>query len=81
MNNFFTIQLFADDIGILLQTDKTIFLAIRKVIAQYEQISGAQLNLDKSTLIQLDSFVSPNWFSRVGCHVAQPDAIFCILAF
>jgi hypothetical protein len=37
----------------------------------YEQISGAKVNLEKSTLVQLDSEPRPEWFSIAGCQIAE----------
>lgn len=54
-------------------------MVIKDVIAQYECILGAKLNLDKSTLIQLDSPTLLEWFSQAGCQIARSGEIISYL--
>lgn len=55
-------QLFADDTGIFIESSKDNFRKATSLIAVYERISGARLNLQKSVLIQLNSGPSLEWF-------------------
>lgn len=50
-------QLFADDIDIFLDATHANFEAVAHVIHQYEKISGAHLNLEKSTIIPMGIFL------------------------
>lgn len=47
-------DLFADDTGIFLHTNEANFHKIREVITDYECVSEVLLNLEKSTLLQLN---------------------------
>lgn len=47
-------QLFTDDTNLFLEMTEDNFAAAMEVIATYKRISGAKLNLEKSTIIQLD---------------------------
>lgn len=68
-------QLFVDDIGIYLNGTKEDFIVAIDVIRTFERISGAQLNLEKYVLIQLDLSSNIDWFDRAGCKVTQPGEI------
>lgn len=49
----FTHQLFVDDIGLFLAATKCNFQVARGIIAKYEAISGASLNLSKFIIFTL----------------------------
>lgn len=55
-------QLFADDTSLFLKLMEGNFRAAVEVIASFECISGARLNLEKSTILQLDEEPQPDWF-------------------
>ena len=65
-------QLFADDTGLFFHASEQNFRAIMECLSLYERISGAKINLDKSTLLQLDSGPEPDWFVRASCSIAAP---------
>jgi hypothetical protein len=52
-------QLFADDTGLFYEATESNFKAIMDCMAIYERISGAKVNLEKSTLVQLNSGPQP----------------------
>lgn len=54
-------QLFVDDTSLYLEMSKDNFKAAMEVIATYERISGAKLNLEKSMIVQLDDSPEPAW--------------------
>ena len=64
-------QLFADDTGIFFEATEESFKAVMEVLRQFEKISRAKINIDKSKLIQLDLGDQPDWFSRSGCTVVN----------
>jgi hypothetical protein len=53
-------QLFADDTGLFFEATEANFQAIRECLSIFERISGARVNLDKSTLVQLDPGPEPS---------------------
>lgn len=63
-------QLFADDTGVFFKSTEENFHKVTLLIALYECISGAKLNLHKSVLIQLNNSPPLDWFSRVGSKIA-----------
>jgi hypothetical protein len=65
-------QLFADDTGIFFEATEASFQAVMAAIKEFESISGAKVNMEKSKLTQLDHGEQPEWFERSGCSVV-PD--------
>lgn len=51
------------------------FLAAREVLCLYEKISGAKLNMDKTTLMVTDDLPAPAWLASTGCKAAQPGEV------
>lgn len=47
-------QLFANDTDMFLETLEKNFLAARDALSLFERISGARLNMEKSTVVPLD---------------------------
>lgn len=68
-------QLFADDTRLFLQADEQNFQVVVEVISIYKRISGALLNLEKSTIIPLNEEVQPTLYETIGCKVACPGEI------
>ncbi|KAL2610597.1 hypothetical protein R1flu_029170 [Riccia fluitans] len=68
-------NLFADDSGIMLQATEDIFNELKDSIATYEIISGAKLNISKSTIIPVAMESTPSWLHRTGCYVASEGEI------
>lgn len=69
-------QLFADDTGIFINSTEANYRKATSLISVYERISGAQLNLQKLVLIQLNMGPSPDWFARAGCRIAARGEVF-----
>lgn len=55
------------------------FASAMEVVTAYERISGARLNLEKSTIVQLDDSLEPPWLRQTGCKVAEPDEVIVYL--
>lgn len=68
-------QLFADDTNLSLMASEQNFQAAVEVISSYERISGARLNLEKSTIIPLDDEPLSGWYANTGCKVAHLEEI------
>jgi hypothetical protein len=68
-------QLFADDTGLFFHASEEKFWAIMDCLSVYKRISWATINLDKSTLIQLDTGAEPEWYQRAGCSIALPGQV------
>jgi hypothetical protein len=64
-------QLFADDTGVFIDATEESFEAMMDCLHAYERISGQKLNLEKSTLVQLDQGPRPLWLSHVGSNIAE----------
>lgn len=62
--------------GIFIKSTKENSRKATSLIAVYERISEAQLNLQKSLLIQLNVGPSPNWFPRASCRIAVWGEVF-----
>jgi hypothetical protein len=62
-------QLFEDNTGIFFEAMEASFRSVMEVLHDFELISGAKVNLEKSKLIQLDNGEQPEWFVRSGCTV------------
>ncbi|KAL2623319.1 hypothetical protein R1flu_003524 [Riccia fluitans] len=52
---------FADDSGVFLKASYSNFKTLQQTISIYERISGAKLNLEKSTVIPIGLSSSPQW--------------------
>ncbi|KAL3696981.1 hypothetical protein R1sor_011057 [Riccia sorocarpa] len=48
-----------------------VFNNARRILSQYEQASGARLNLAKTTVIPLFDDPVPHWLHATGCHIAS----------
>lgn len=68
-------QVFADDIGMFLETSKANFVAAKEALSLYERISRGKLNMEKSTLVPIDDHPPPAWLADTGCRVARPKEI------
>lgn len=68
--------LFANDTGIFIQASEENFWKATSLIAIYERISSAQLNLEKSVLIQLHVGPAEEWYSHSRCQVSTRGNIF-----
>lgn len=70
-------QLFADDTGLFLSATENEFQQAREVIAIFEDISGALLNVGKSVMVPifLPESQYPDWMDSVGCVVAKPGEV------
>lgn len=47
----------------------------RATIIVFERISGAKVNMEKSTIVMMDKNPSPDWIMHIGCKVAQPGEV------
>ncbi|KAL3694356.1 hypothetical protein R1sor_008007 [Riccia sorocarpa] len=68
-------NLFADDSGVLIRADPENFTALQEAIQLYKDISGAKLNMAKSTIIPIAMERSPDWLSRFECYVAREGKV------
>ncbi|KAL3688085.1 hypothetical protein R1sor_014394 [Riccia sorocarpa] len=74
-------NLFADDSGVTIRAEQEDFQELQEAIRCYECISGAKLNLKKSTVIPLGLSEVPDWLTRTGCHIAKKGEIIRYLGF
>ncbi|KAL3682360.1 hypothetical protein R1sor_000382 [Riccia sorocarpa] len=74
-------SLFADDSGVFIQAEESAFLELQEAVRCYERISGARLNLSKSTVIPLGQDEIPEWLHNSGCHITQKGEIVRYLGF
>ncbi|KAL3683828.1 hypothetical protein R1sor_001850 [Riccia sorocarpa] len=74
-------SLFADDSGVTIQADEAAFLQLHEAVRCYERISGARLNLEKSTVIPLGLDEIPPWLQSSGCHISSKGEIVRYLGF
>ncbi|KAL3687495.1 hypothetical protein R1sor_013804 [Riccia sorocarpa] len=74
-------NLFADDSGVMVRADEQDFQELQDAVRCYESISGAKLNIKKSTVIPLGLTEIPEWLTRTGCHVARKGEIIKYLGF
>lgn len=72
-------QLFANDMALFLLETKENFQAAREVVSIYERISGAHLNIDKSTIVPMHDRETLAWYTTTGCKVARPGEIISFL--
>ncbi|KAL3675865.1 hypothetical protein R1sor_025813 [Riccia sorocarpa] len=72
-------QLFADDTGISITMEEQQFARLQEVIRDYEQASGARLNVQKSTIMQLKPGPAPEWLAGTRCEIAGPGRPFVYL--
>ncbi|KAL3679689.1 hypothetical protein R1sor_022645 [Riccia sorocarpa] len=63
-------QLFADDTGICITAEEGQFERLKAVIKEFENASGACLNLQKSIVMQLKPRDQPEWMGSTGCEIA-----------
>lgn len=63
-------QLFADDAGLFLQNSLAEFETAREGIQNFENISGAYLNVAKSVIVPLVNLNIQGWFTYIGCVIA-----------
>ncbi|KAL3687387.1 hypothetical protein R1sor_013696 [Riccia sorocarpa] len=63
-------QLFADDTCICITAEERQFEKLKEVIKEFENASGARLNLQKSIVMQLRSQQHPDWMGQTGCEIA-----------
>ncbi|KAL3683477.1 hypothetical protein R1sor_001499 [Riccia sorocarpa] len=75
------LQLFADDSGVSIQAEEDDFEELHNAIHLYERISGAKLNLQKSTVIPWGMTEVPEWLLRKGCKIAQKKEVIRYLGF
>ncbi|KAL2628550.1 hypothetical protein R1flu_013236 [Riccia fluitans] len=62
---------FADDSGVFLKATQMNFKTLQQTINMYEKISGAKLNLEKSTVIPIGMTSTPQWLCTSGCYIAR----------
>jgi hypothetical protein len=74
-------QLFADGMGLFLQSNQANFAAAQRLVEMYQRISGAKISLEKLFMLSFGSEVVPDWFARRGCQVAQPKTVYKYLGF
>ncbi|KAL3677633.1 hypothetical protein R1sor_027581 [Riccia sorocarpa] len=74
-------NLFADDTGIMLNADPENFAELQLAVKLYEEISGAKLNITKSTIIPIAMEHVPGWMHRLGCYIAQEGEVIRYLGF
>ncbi|KAL3677467.1 hypothetical protein R1sor_027415 [Riccia sorocarpa] len=74
-------SLFAEDSGVMIQAKAEEFHELQDAIQCYESISGAKLNIKKSTVIPIGLTEIPDWLRQVGCHVAKKGEIIRYLGF
>ncbi|KAL3684504.1 hypothetical protein R1sor_002526 [Riccia sorocarpa] len=65
-------QLFADDTCICITAEEGQFERLKTVIKEFENASGACLNLQKSIVMQLKPRDQPDWMGNTGCEIAGP---------
>lgn len=51
------------------------FVVARETLNIYEKIFGAQLNMDKTTLVLMDDLPPLDWLATTRCKVAQPGEV------
>ncbi|KAL3678974.1 hypothetical protein R1sor_021930 [Riccia sorocarpa] len=74
-------SLFADDSGVMVKAEAENFNELQEAVRIYKRISGAKLNLRKSTIIPLGLSEIPDWLQRTGCHIARKGEIIRYLGF
>ncbi|KAL2643350.1 hypothetical protein R1flu_010937 [Riccia fluitans] len=62
---------FADYSGVFLKASQMNFRSLQQTISMYEKISGAKLNLEKSTVIPVGMASTPQWLRAMGCYIAR----------
>ncbi|KAL3691247.1 hypothetical protein R1sor_004898 [Riccia sorocarpa] len=62
-------KLFADDSGICIAASESNFLVLKSIIGEFEQISGAKLNLGKSVILPMIIDRTTPWLERTGCRL------------
>ncbi|KAL3681085.1 hypothetical protein R1sor_024041 [Riccia sorocarpa] len=75
------VQLFADDSGVTIRAEEEDFDELHNAIRLYERISGAKLNLQKSTVIPWAQDTIPTWLLGKGCKVARRGELIRYLGF
>ncbi|KAL3676811.1 hypothetical protein R1sor_026759 [Riccia sorocarpa] len=68
-------NLFADDTGVMLKADPENFSELQNAISLYEEISGAKLNMVKSTIIPIAMTTTPEWLQGFGCYIARDGEV------
>lgn len=71
-----THQLFTDDIGLFLMASEQNFKCAREVIAKYEKISGASLNVSKSIVVPI--FLNGpilEWLQNTRCKITTKKEV------
>ncbi|KAL3701937.1 hypothetical protein R1sor_019959 [Riccia sorocarpa] len=68
-------NLFADDTGVMLKADPENFAELQTAIHLYEEISGARLNIEKSTIIPIATKRTPDWMNRLDCYIAREGEV------
>ncbi|KAL3686498.1 hypothetical protein R1sor_009072 [Riccia sorocarpa] len=71
--------LFADDTGLLLQAEEGNWSAACGVIAEFERMSGARLNISKSLVVPIGFSEPPNWLRATGCKIALEGEVWSYL--
>ncbi|KAL3698363.1 hypothetical protein R1sor_012439 [Riccia sorocarpa] len=74
-------QFFADDSGVMIQANLQSFEELNNAIRLYEKISGAKLNVGKSTIIPMGMERVPEWLRNTGCKIAMKGEIIRYLGF
>ncbi|KAL3691386.1 hypothetical protein R1sor_005037 [Riccia sorocarpa] len=72
-------QIYADGTGINLMMEEAQFDRLTLVLQQYEEMSGAKLNMSKSLIMSLKPNRTPSWVHNTGCEFADAGDNFIYL--
>ncbi|KAL3696859.1 hypothetical protein R1sor_010935 [Riccia sorocarpa] len=64
---------YADDSGVLLGATPDNLAVLHQTIKEYESISGANLNLEKSIVIPVVMETLPDWLRQSGYYIAKEE--------
>ncbi|KAL3688534.1 hypothetical protein R1sor_014843 [Riccia sorocarpa] len=68
-------QFFAYDSGVMIKAEADSFEELSNSVRLYERISGAKLNVGKSTVIPIGLETVPEWLRASGCRIALKGEI------
>ncbi|KAL3693857.1 hypothetical protein R1sor_007508 [Riccia sorocarpa] len=74
-------NLYADDSGVMIQADLQNFNELQDAVQLYEDISGAKMNMSKTTVILVAMDSSPTWLTAHGCYIAREGEVIRYLGF
>ncbi|KAL3681174.1 hypothetical protein R1sor_024130 [Riccia sorocarpa] len=64
-------RFFADDSGIGISATEENFENLKNIITRFEEISGAKLNVSKSTILPMALGPIPQWLRDTGCQIVE----------